>query len=40
VVELFAPRSHSVDKVKRWLVSAGIDEGRLSQSPNKQVSLP
>jgi tripeptidyl-peptidase-1 len=37
---MFAPRDRSVDKVKRWLVSAGIDEERLSRSPNKQVSLP
>ncbi|KAK4154514.1 peptidase S8/S53 domain-containing protein [Chaetomidium leptoderma] len=36
VIDLFAPQSHSVEKVKRWLVSAGVDEGRLSQSANKQ----
>jgi tripeptidyl-peptidase-1 len=36
---LFAPHDHSVENVKRWLVSAGIDEKRLSRSANKQVTL-
>ncbi|KAL1837990.1 hypothetical protein VTJ49DRAFT_3158 [Mycothermus thermophilus] len=31
-----SPRTQSVEKVKRWLVEAGVDERRLSQSPNKQ----
>lgn len=38
VIDLFAPDNHSVAKVKRWLVSEGIDERRISQSANKQVS--
>ncbi|KAL2150385.1 hypothetical protein VTH82DRAFT_6948 [Thermothelomyces myriococcoides] len=36
VVDLFAPPEHSVTNVKRWLVSAGVDERRISQSANKQ----
>ncbi|KAK4246003.1 peptidase S8/S53 domain-containing protein [Corynascus novoguineensis] len=36
VIDLFAPNNHSVAKVKRWLVSEGIDERRISQSANKQ----
>lgn len=37
VIDFFAPQNRSVDLVKRWLISAGIDEARLSQSENKQV---
>ncbi|KAK3299682.1 peptidase S8/S53 domain-containing protein [Chaetomium fimeti] len=36
VIDLFAPESHAVEKVKRWLASSGVEERRLSQSPNKQ----
>ncbi|KAL2177315.1 peptidase S8/S53 domain-containing protein [Thermothelomyces heterothallicus CBS 202.75] len=36
VEDLFAPRERSVAQVKRWLASAGVDEGRISQSANKQ----
>lgn len=39
VIDLFAPGNYSVAKIKRWLASAGIDEGRVSQSDNKQVSF-
>ncbi|KAK4234765.1 peptidase S8/S53 domain-containing protein [Achaetomium macrosporum] len=36
VIELFAPSNRSVEKVKRWLISGGIDGRRLSLSANKQ----
>ncbi|SPQ24197.1 5c144f50-d437-4163-8e69-cc08c50b03a7 [Thermothielavioides terrestris] len=36
VIELFAPQNLSVARVKGWLTSAGISEGRISQSANKQ----
>ncbi|KXX79833.1 Tripeptidyl-peptidase sed1 [Madurella mycetomatis] len=36
VIDFFAPENRSVDVVKRWLISAGIRETRLSQSENKQ----
>ena len=38
VIDLFAPGNYSVAKVKGWLASAGIHEGRVSLSANKQVS--
>ncbi|KAK3321723.1 Pro-kumamolisin, activation domain-containing protein [Apodospora peruviana] len=36
VTSLFAPTDTSVDKVRSWLISAGVNETRLSQSVNKQ----
>lgn len=38
VTDFFAPAQSSVDAVIDWLVSAGIDRKRISQSANKQVS--
>jgi hypothetical protein len=38
VIDLFAPENQAVEKVKRWLVSTGVEERRISQSPNKQVN--
>ena len=39
VNELFAPAQDSVDAVTDWLMGAGIDSSRISQSVNKQVSV-
>ena len=36
VHELFAPRKDTVDKVREWLQSSGIEADRISQSVNKQ----
>lgn len=36
VHDLFAPSQDSVDSVRAWLESAGIDPDRISQSTNKQ----
>lgn len=36
VHDLFAPATESVNKVKEWLTSAGIEAHRISQSVNKQ----
>lgn len=36
VADLFAPQQSTVDTVKEWLVSSGIDASRISQSVNKQ----
>lgn len=33
---MFAPVKDSVDAVKQWLTSAGIEAKRISQSVNKQ----
>ncbi|TVY75723.1 Tripeptidyl-peptidase [Lachnellula suecica] len=36
IIEIFAPAQDSVDAVKSWLESAGIEAQRISQSVNKQ----
>ncbi|KAI4154970.1 MAG: hypothetical protein LQ340_001318, partial [Diploschistes diacapsis] len=36
VIELFAPAKKSVDTVRNWLESAGVEAHRISQSANKQ----
>lgn len=36
VTDIFAPAQSSVDAVRAWLTSAGIDSERVSQSVNKQ----
>ncbi|KAL2131343.1 hypothetical protein VTI74DRAFT_5232 [Chaetomium olivicolor] len=36
VIDLFAPKNTAVEQIKRWLVASGLEEGRLSQSENKQ----
>lgn len=36
VIDIFAPSTESVDAIRSWLVSAGIEAQRISQSVNKQ----
>ncbi|KAK3997729.1 putative protease [Cladorrhinum sp. PSN332] len=36
VVDFFAPKPHAVEEVKAWLVRAGVNEGRIGRSGNKQ----
>lgn len=36
VTDLFAPAAESVDAVRHWLTSAGVDARRITQSTNKQ----
>jgi len=36
VIDIFAPAEASVEAVRAWLVSAGIEAGRITQSVNKQ----
>lgn len=36
IVELFAPSDETVDAVRSWLLAAGIESHRISQSANKQ----
>jgi tripeptidyl-peptidase I len=37
VIDFFAPPQSSIDVVKEWLVSAGIESHRIGHSANKQV---
>ena len=37
VIDFFAPPKESVEVVRDWLVAAGIDSKRITQSVNKQV---
>lgn len=39
IIDFFAPAQSSVDAVINWLVSAGIERQRISQSANKQASI-
>ncbi|KAK4231917.1 putative protease [Podospora fimiseda] len=36
VIEFFAPEGNVVEEVKEWLVGAGVEEGRIGRSGNKQ----
>ena len=36
VIDIFAPSPRTVDTVRNWLVGAGIEAQRISQSVNKQ----
>lgn len=43
LTDLFAPAQESVDAIRSWLESSGIESHRISQSTNKQwiqVDMP
>ena len=37
VIDFFSPAQSSVDTVKEWLITSGIDAERIGLSVNKQV---